>query len=445
MPTHSILGGKVKLYRRNDGGESWFCSTYFQGKNRRKSTKTDSLPHAEEIAEGWYLELRGKGRAGLLGPTGKPFNSAADAFMEEYEASTQGERSDRWVTEHAGHIKNHLKPFFGKYALPEIDADMVQEYRIARGKQHTRRGGSAESRKKPPGPDEEKKFPARNTIENEVITLRMIMKTAERKGWIKAIPNLSAPYKKQKKVEHRPWFSLDEYKRLYTATRDYAKNVKRVEDRWYADQLHDLVLFLGNTGLRPDEAKNLEHRDVAMVKDDDTGELILEIDVRGKTGFGYCKSRPDAVKPYQRLLNRPKWTPQGRAPRSKKAIAAAKAAEPHPVELPKPTDKVFPGSHLKLFNKILKQKGVELKFDRDGNAHTLYSLRHFYICQRLTEGADIYQLAKNCRTSVEMIQKYYAAHIKHIIDAAAINTKRPRKRQPAPLLKKAEPRPSSET
>jgi len=28
------------------------------------------------------------------------------------------------------------------------------------------------------------------------------------------------------------------------------------------------------------------------------------------------------------------------------------------------------------------------------------------------EGANIYQIAKNCRTSVEMIEKYYAAHIK---------------------------------
>jgi hypothetical protein len=346
MPTHEILGGKVKLYRRDDSGESWFCSTYFQGRNRRKSTKTDSLAHAEEIAEDWFLELRGKSRAGLLDrpASGKPFNAAADAFMEEYEASTQGERSPRWVKEHQGHIDNHLKPFFGKHTLPEIDADKVQEYRIARGKQPARRGGTAESRAKPLGENDEPKFPARNTIENEIITLRMILKTAERKGWLKALPNLSAPYKKQKKIEHRPWFSLDEYKRLYKATNDYAKKVKRAEDRWYAEQLHDLVLFLGNTGLRPDEAKNLEHRDVAMVKDDNTDELILEIDVRGKTGFGYCKSRHEAVKPYQRLLNRPKWSPQGRAPRSKKAMAAAEAAEPRPVELPQPTDKLFPAA-----------------------------------------------------------------------------------------------------
>jgi hypothetical protein len=46
----------------------------------------------------------------------------------------------------------------------------------------------------------------------------------------------------------------------------------------------------------------------------------------------------------------------------------------------------------------------------------------------LTEGADIYQIAKNCRTSVEMIEKYYATHIKSSLDAAAINVRKPRKK-----------------
>ena len=43
---------------------------------------------------------------------------------------------------------------------------------------------------------------------------------------------------------------------------------------------------------------------------------------------------------------------------------------------------------------------------------------------RLIEGADIYQIAKNCRTSVEMIEKYYASHIKNMLDASAINVRR---------------------
>jgi hypothetical protein len=48
------------------------------------------------------------------------------------------------------------------------------------------------------------------------------------------------------------------------------------------------------------------------------------------------------------------------------------------------------------------------------------------ICLRLIEGADIYQVAKNCRTSVEMIEKHYAAHIKDTIDTAAVNVRKKR-------------------
>lgn len=43
------------------------------------------------------------------------------------------------------------------------------------------------------------------------------------------------------------------------------------------------------------------------------------------------------------------------------------------------------------------------------------------------EGADIYQIAKNCRTSVEMIEKYYASHLKNVLDTSAINVMKPRR------------------
>jgi hypothetical protein len=89
---------------------------------------------------------------------------------------------------------------------------------------------------------------------------------------------------------------------------------------------------------------------------------------------------------------------------------------------------VFPGNHIKLFNGVL----TRTKLDRDGNRRVAYSLRHTYICMRLMEGADIYQIAKNCRTSVEMIEKFYAAHIKNTLDAAAINVRRPK---PVPARK----------
>lgn len=42
------------------------------------------------------------------------------------------------------------------------------------------------------------------------------------------------------------------------------------------------------------------------------------------------------------------------------------------------------------------------------------------------EGADINQVTKNCRASVEMIEKYYASHSKNMLDASAINVRRAR-------------------
>ena len=89
---------------------------------------------------------------------------------------------------------------------------------------------------------------------------------------------------------------------------------------------------------------------------------------------------------------------------------------------PKPTDKIFGPTNRDLLNAVLEE--LNLKFDRDGNRRTAYSLRHTYICLRLMEGADIYQIAKNCRTSVEMIETFYASHIKNTLDAAAINVRK---------------------
>jgi len=144
-----------------------------------------------------------------------------------------------------------------------------------------------------------------------------------------------------------------------------------------------------------------------------TSETILLIAVRGKRGVGYCKSMPNAVRPFTRLRDRKRLAP---TPENAKNMA-----------LPQPTDLIFPNTHHELFNIILDEKG--LKFDREGQRRTLYSLRHTYICFRLMEGADIYQIAKNCRTSVEMIEKYYASHIQNSLDASAINVLKKRKIQ----------------
>jgi integrase len=408
--THELMGGRLNVYRR-ENSRFWQCATYLDGKNRRKSTKEDSLVHAKQIAEDWYLELKGKARAGLLKDE-KTFSMAAEQFRSEYPIITEGHRSPRWVEGHNIRLRVHLEPFFGELGLSEVTPGKVQEYRVHRVA--TSRTGKA---------------PARSTIHDEIVTLRLVLKTAVRHEWLTHLPDLSPPYRTQGKIVHRPWFSPNEYKQLYEAAREYARESAERTYRWNAEQVYDYILFMANTGLRPDEAKNLQHRDIAIVDDEGSRERILEIEVRGKVGFGNCKSMPGAVRVYERLLARPKWVPRGRKSRRKNAVVVAPKAPPI---LPQPTDPVFPGNHIKLFNGILTR--ANLKLDRDGKKRTAYSLRHTYICMRLMEGADVYQISKNCRTSVEMIQKFYASHIKNMLDASQINvmrsTPKPKPRRP---------------
>jgi integrase len=393
---HKIMGGKVYVYRR-DRSSNWQCSTFLEGRNWRVSTKEDSLSRAKEFAEDWYLGLRGKKVLGQLKHE-KSFKQAADQFMKEYEVITQGQRSPIYIDNTKRRLKNYLNPFFGEKGLSEVTAGLVQEYRIYRQENSVSRYNSKgeEGKLHPYGP------PSRSTLHQEIVTLRQVLKTAIRHGWLTHLPDLSIPYKTAGKITHRAWFSPEEYKQFYEATRRRAKNPTTKRWKYASEQLHDYVLFMANTGLRPDEAKRLQYRDVTIIEDEETEETILEIEVRGKRGVGYCKSMAGAVRPFQRLVERNK---------------------------PQRDTLIFPKFPAGLFNAILEEEN--LKIDREGQRRTAYSLRHTYICLRLMEGADIYQIAKNCRTSVEMIETYYASHIKTHLNAAAINVRRPRKKKEA--------------
>jgi integrase len=188
--------------------------------------------------------------------------------------------------------------------------------------------------------------PSRSTLHQELVALRQVLKTAMRHGWLEHLPDLSPPYKTSGKLAHRAWFSPDEYKTLYTATRDRAKKHKGTQWEWCSEQLHDYVLFMANTGLRPDEAARLEFRDVAIVEENN--ERILEIQVRGKRGTGYCKSTANAVRPFERLVKR---------------------NTPKDAKKPDPTALLFPESHRNLFNDILVK--AKMKKDREGTPDNL--------------------------------------------------------------------------
>lgn len=404
--THTLLDGKVHIYKR-ERSRFWQCSTFMNGRNHRTSTKEESLTFAKDFAQQWYMAMYLSGQqtkqqnrinemlekfvrplteglptVATVKPqkvTGPTFREAAEKFLVEFRTILKDQRSDKYISGQTQRVRAHLIPFFGDMPVASITGGTVQEYRLHR-QTHGHKGI----------------IPSRSSLHVETVGIRMILKTAHRYGWITQVPDISPPYKTSGKIKHRAWFSPEEYKMLYEATREKAKTARH---RVLWEDFHDYILFMANTGLRPDEAGRLQYRDVTAVMDQDSGERLLEIEVRGKRGVGFCKSTNGAIMPFQRMQKRHNG---------------------------QPTDLIFGKTPRDQMNKILED--LNMKFDRDGNVRTAYSLRHTYICLRLMEGADIYQVAKNCRTSVEMIEKFYAAHLKNTLDASAINVMKPRRK-----------------
>jgi len=368
MERHRILGDKVILYRRVEGG-NWHCYAFLQGQEWRKTTKQKNLAKATDFAIDWYAklcaELRGEDHPG------KMFIQAARVFLTEYGVSVEGNQDPMQV--HKDRLHLYLLPYFDTICLSEITSGAAQQYRAHR---LTESDHDVESAGAPVGRGRAKgwKPPGRKAIEDEIETLRMVLETAQRHGWIDRVPDLSDPYEQKGATEPRPSFTPWEYRRLCDATR---RN---------ADHLHDYVVFMVNTGLKPSEAEAISYDDVEIIRDDDAGERILEIVIGDSDDI--CLSTPAAVYAFERMVAR---------------------------NTPQPADRLFPATIRKQFNDILVRNN--LKHDRAGKARTPYSLRHSYICFRLLEGAGFDELALNCRTSVETIEQHYAAHLPDLVGA----------------------------
>ncbi|MGF1620122.1 MAG: hypothetical protein ACFCUR_05870 [Rhodomicrobiaceae bacterium] len=93
--------------------------------------------------------------------------------------------------------------------------------------------------------------------------LRLVLKTAIRHAWLAHLPDFSAPCPRL--IEDRT-----------PSRRKNARKAQGTRNAFAAEQLHDKMLFLANTGIRPDEAKHLQYRDVEVVTDEAYSATIRE-------------------------------------------------------------------------------------------------------------------------------------------------------------------------
>jgi integrase len=150
----------------------------------------------------------------------------------------------------------------------------------------------------------------------------------------------------------------------------------------------DYVLILANTGLRVGEANSLKLRDVIAFKDD-VGRANYQLTVSGKTGERVVIPRANAAKFIKRVLAR----------RIGASSDELLFVMPDGVRIVTLADQ---------FNAVLTEVGIS--HNSKGHKYTLYSLRHFYAVMALRKGVDVFALARNMGTSVQVIQNYYGKH-----------------------------------
>ena len=88
------------------------------------------------------------------------------------------------------------------------------------------------------------------------------------------------------------------------------------------------------------------------------------------------------------------------------------------------------------FDHLLEE--TKLKTDGKGSVRTLYSLRHTAIMFRAVnaEGLDTLTLARNARTSVDMLERFYLSHLQGEMNVVALQSQKHKKKTSATSKKK---------
>jgi len=389
------------------------------GRQIKTSLQTPDETEAFRLANQIWHEQTYRLKQGLTIEE-QPFSKVAEEFIKkvEFEASAD-ERSKYHPIYWPPIIRRFPMAYFGDKPIDTITSADLERYLLWRKTYWTsgpgskiekircERNGRIYSRAAP------RKVAALSTLNGEMVIIRGIFEQAARWGYCQ--PLVMPSTKTRKRVDNRrPSFTNAEYtallrvceKRMYesfTAERHIQakdgrtwklpppnKHVRADRIRLYA-----YILLMGNTGLRPTEAKNLTWGNILLYRETRNKpdhEKDARLQVRGKGKHGVSVPLPSAIYALGIL-----WD----------------LFEEEIGREPNDDDPLFANHEGKRINSFKRGfaealKAADLERDHRGVRRTPYSLRHYYISSRIEEGVPVHDIARNTRTSIAMIDKHYA-------------------------------------
>jgi integrase len=188
------------------------------------------------------------------------------------------------------------------------------------------------------------------------------------------------------KTMRREEFTAEELKKLRAVAQGWIADARKPSSSWYRTMAYQMILIACDTGMRVAEMKNLRWRDVSWAKNREGRDLVI-LFVQGKG-----KSR--------KLV-----APTNVGDSLERIRILSKATEPN--------DRVFTNVvgqptrtlYSSLVGDLLQR--AHLGDGQQGDSRSTYCFRHSYATHRLEAGVDVYLLAQQMRTSVQMIERHY--------------------------------------
>ena len=347
----------------------WWVRYFSNGRIVKRSTKTTHLREAKEFAKRFYEEILLRERNLLPASASPTFDRCATELLEEQEQRIQrGELNKALNTNDRSFLKSIAGTFSGM-DIKQIGYKQINNYLATLAS----KGLSTSTQKK------------------HLQLISKILKLAHRENLLDRLPTLPVV---KIKDSPRGWFNPREYEQLRKTAVAIGKKPVTVRSHEINDEMRLLVTFMINTFLRPSDLKYLRHRNIEVVKSDSTYLRITT--ERAKTKNTPVVTMQNAVGIYKDLcdlrseVHRDDFVfyPQFKENNRDQALNVM-------------------GRH---FDYVVRK--ADLKTSASGESRTLYSLRHTAIMFRIqnSENLDLLTLAKNARTSVEVIQRFYGSH-----------------------------------
>jgi len=384
LNAQSFNSGRVVLYQRAGRKKSLWQARIKVPNGAGyiiKSTKTEDFNEAYRWAENFFDEMRLKQLNGKS-VRGKTFAQVWKDFEEQYPENNKAKARLELIL---GFLRRYAAPYFEKMRIDDINSVEITKF--------------FDWRKANPI----KTKPTNSTLISEMGVFKTFMDWAYQHGHASHKVEIEKP---KNENNRRPHFDEREYSKLTRHLREWVKRGAntpgggRVRARIL---LTNYVLILANTGIRVGEARGLRWLDIStgtrrtdFMSADDVSNKETEyvfLQVKGKTGAREVVARTDKVKDYFQHIRTMRIAElNGEKPKDDEFVFC------HP-------DGSAIDSFTVGFRALLQSAGVE--FDKNGQRHTIYSLRHTYATFRLQEGVHHYSLAQNMGTSVEMLENFY--------------------------------------